>query len=42
MKHYTYKDVLKGLAFFILATLIFGYIDGLLEQWCYTDAYGVQ
>lgn len=41
MKYYTYKDVIKGVIGFFLATLAFGIINGLLEQWAPTGGYGL-
>jgi hypothetical protein len=41
MKHYTYKEVLKSLGIFILATIAFAIINGLLEQWAPTGGYGL-
>ena len=41
MKYYTYKDVLRGLIVFFLATMLFGIVNGLLEQWAPTGGYGL-
>jgi len=41
MKHYTYKDVIKGVIGFFLATLTFAIINGLLEQWAPSGYSGI-
>jgi hypothetical protein len=41
MKHYTYKDVLRGLIVFFLATMVFGIVNGLLEQWAPSGGNGL-
>lgn len=41
MKYYTYKDVIRTFTVFILATLAFAIINGLLEQWAPTGRYGL-
>jgi hypothetical protein len=41
MKYYTYKDVIRTFTVFILATLAFAIINGLLEQWAPTGGYGL-
>jgi len=41
MKDYTYKDVIRGVIVFLLATLVFGIINGLLEQWAPSGYSGI-
>lgn len=41
MKHYTYKDVIRTFTIFMLATLAFAIINGLLEQWVPSGGNGL-
>lgn len=41
MKHYTYKEVIRGVLVFLLASTAFAIINGLLEQWAPSGYSGI-